>query len=111
MKQGILRVFINADLRAGHDGLSQLAKENGIKTSEIEPGSFLVFINTGKNKLKVYASNQVIAYLKLPNGKINMNTIRELPKVFNGRSINYSEALKMAVEKQMREKGRTIRVV
>lgn len=108
---GILRVFINADLRAGHDGLSKLAKDNGLNTQQIEPGSFLVFINTAKDKLKVYASNQVIAYLRLPKGKINMNTIRELPRVFNGSRINYSEALKIAVEKQMAEKGRAIRVV
>ncbi len=109
---GILRVFLNANLRSGHDGLTELAKEHGIKTDKIEPGSFVVFVNSQKNKIKVYAANDVIAYCRLPQGRVvNMNTIRELPHVFNGRAIDYDKALKLAVEKQLLIKTKSTIVI
>lgn len=112
MRTGILRVFLNVNLRAGHDGLTKLAKDHQVKTSDLEPGSYIVFINAAKNKLKLYAANEVIAYLRLGKGRsIDMNTIRELPYVFNGKFINYDAALKTAVEKQMVNKNKSIRVI
>jgi hypothetical protein len=108
-RQGILRCFLNVDLRNGHDGLAEIAKQNDIKATEIESGSYIVFINTQRTKLKMFAAGNVIAYLKMPQGdKINMNVIRELPTVFNGKSINYDKALKSAVEKAMNRKTKDI---
>lgn len=110
--KGILRVFLNVDMRNGHDGLSKTAKENGIKTSDIEAGSYVIFINASSNKLKMYAAGEVIAYLRLPAGrKINMDVIRELPRVFDGRRINYQEALKTAVEAALVRKGKATYIV
>lgn len=104
-KTGILQCFLNVDMRNAHDGLSVIAKKNGIDPEKIEPGSFIVFINSARTKLKVYASDQVVAYLRLESGrKLNMNVIRELPRVFNGRSIKYDEALKSVVESAISKK-------
>lgn len=112
MSQGIIRVFLNVDMRNGHDGLATLAKEHQLKVSEIERGSFIVFVNAQKNKVKLYAANDTIAYLRMPRGSaFNLNVVRELPKVFNGRNINYTEGLKLAVEKQLIAKGSSIRVI
>lgn len=103
----ILQVFMNANLRSGHDGLEKLAKDNGIKVRSLEPGQFVVFINTHKDKVKVFAASQVIAYCRLEKGrKIDMNVIREIPRVFlsNGR-LDYEAALKEAVEQALARKG------
>lgn len=105
MNNGILRVFLNVDMRNGHDGLSEIAAENDIKVSEIELGNYIVFVNNQRNKMKLYASNDVIAYTRLPAGrKIEMRVIKELPRVFNGRQINYDAALKLAVDKALSDK-------
>lgn len=109
MKQGIVQCFLNVDMRNGHDGLAAIAKDNGIKVNEIDSGSYLVFVNSQKTKLKLYAAGQVIAYLRMPSGnKINMNVIREIPTVFNGKSINYDQALKTAVEQAMEKKRKAV---
>lgn len=109
MSGKLLRVFLNVDMRNGHDGLSLIAKDNAIKTSEIESGSYVVFINSQRTKLKMFAAGQVVAYLRMSQGRtINMNVIKELPSVFNGKQINYDVALKTAVETAMAKKASAI---
>lgn len=102
MSGGILQCFLDSDLRNGHDGLSSLAKKNGIQTSDLNPGEFVVFINTAKTKVKVYAARNTIVYLRMAKGeRVNLNIIREIPRVFKGGMINYDSALGAAVIKQM----------
>lgn len=108
----ILRVFLNADLRSGHDGLSALAKKSAIDVQTISNGEFLIFINTGRNKLKMFAANNVIAYLKLKNNeRINMATIQKLPTVFNGGKIHYETALRDVIEKELEKRSTNLKVI
>lgn len=108
----LLRVFINVDLRAGHEGLSILAKKHNIQTSKITPGNYVVFINTRRDKLKMYAADEVVAYLRLPAGRrISMYVIKELPHVFNGVTINYDRALAIAIDKQLLKSGKSLVVL
>lgn len=109
MKNNIMRVFLNADLRAGHDGLSKLAKDNGVRTDQLEPGNYVIFINSKRNKLKMYAANQVIAYLRLKdNRSLDLRTIKHLPRVFNGKTINYDLALSTVLEAEMAKKQKNL---
>lgn len=107
MAGSILQVFLNADLRCGHDGLAQLAKKHGMNVAKIESGQFLIFINGQRSKVKIYAASNVIAYLKLDKGRLNMDTIREIPRVFAAKGrMDYDEALKLAVEKSLSKRGK-----
>lgn len=92
----VLQCFLNADLRCGHEGLSALAKQSGIDITKLQPGQYVLFINSSKDKLKLYASNNVVAYLKLSTGqRLNMATIQLIPKAFQGTGrIDYDKALK-----------------
>lgn len=107
----IVRCFMNADLRKGHDGLSGLAKEMAnIDVNNLTPGEYVVFINTHKNKIKVYAANQVIAYHR-HRGRIDMNTIRLIPRSFTGSGMNYDEMLKRAVIENLAARGKNLTVI
>jgi hypothetical protein len=109
MSGKILQCFLNVNMQNGHDGLADICKTNGIKVKEIEPGSYVVFINTARDKLKLYAAGQVLAYLRLEKGqKLNMQVIKELPRVFDGRQINYDLALKKVIEDMMAKKQKTV---
>ena len=91
----ILRYFPDADLRGQHLGLSFIANKAGIKTASLGQGEFLVFVNRKRDRLKMYASGEVVAYLKLEGGrKIDPKVIQHLPRHFNGAKINYDAAMK-----------------
>jgi hypothetical protein len=90
----IVQCYLNADLRAGHEGLAKLAAKDGIKVKDLEPGHCVIFINSGKDKLKMYAANNVIAYLRLDTGRLNMNTIQFIPHAFRAGKIDYDKVLR-----------------
>lgn len=77
-----LRVFPNTDLRNSHDGLAAIAKKHKVKVENLLPGEYLLFLNTGKNRVKLFAANEVVAYIKSKHGKIDMRTIQLIPAAF-----------------------------
>lgn len=93
MKNRILQVFFDVDLRNGHEGLREIAKKAKVDVENLKEGEFLIFLNTRKDKVKVYASNDVYAYYRSPTGRIQLEAIRHIPNAFNGTSINMEKAL------------------
>lgn len=108
MSNSIIRCYLNSDLRAGHDGLAKVALKDKIRVQELSPGEFVIFINARKDKVKVYAAQNVVAYLRSPSGRIDMNTIREIPRVFNGAAINYDAALKKILSENLLKRNRHV---
>lgn len=74
-----------------------------LDVKSLEPGKCVVFINKKHNALKMFASgNETVAYLRLPPGQsIEPRAIAMLPKFFNGRSIDYSKALKKVLDDKL----------
>lgn len=108
----VLQVFLNADLRCSHDGLREIAKKGGLDVKELQPGQYIVFLNAAKDRLKLYASGNVVAYMKQPDGgKIDPRMIAELPRAFNGTTINYEAAIKDALVKVFARRGRKLEAV
>lgn len=102
-----LRMFFNLNMRNSHDGLIAIAAKENVKTDELDRGEYIVFINRKQDKLKLYATADVIAYLRMkPGNKINMGIIKYLPTVFNGRKIDYDKALELAVNESLNKKTR-----
>lgn len=102
----IVQVFLGADMRCSHHGLAELAKQNKIDVHNLEQGEFVLFVNNEKNKLKLYATNNIIAYLALEKGHIDMRTIALIPKSFtaSGR-IEYDKALRTVLERELVRKS------
>lgn len=100
-----LQVFLNADMRNGHNGLAALAKKYDMNVSKLTPGEYIIFINGAKDKIKLYAASNVVAYLKLPTGRVlDLNAIRFIPQAFQASGkIDYDSALRTAVEEQLKK--------
>lgn len=90
----IIRVFFDTHLGNGHDGLAKLASKEKIDVKNLNVGEYVVFINRDKSAFKLYATSFTVAHLRLPKGKIDLNTIAKIPTFFNGHEINYNKALK-----------------
>jgi hypothetical protein len=91
----LLQVFLHSDLRCCHDGLAKIAKDNKIDVNRLVPGEFVIFINNEMNRVKLYTANQIVAYLRLKTGKIDLRTIQLIPKSFMASGkIEYHESLK-----------------
>lgn len=101
----LIQVFLHADLRCGHEGLAKLAKDNKIHVSSLLPGEFVIFINSKMDRLKLYTANEIIAYLKLKTGKIDLRAIQLIPQAFkaSGR-IEYDEALREVIESHLKNR-------
>jgi hypothetical protein len=104
----IIQCYLNSDLRAGHDGLAKVAKKDSIHVNDLEPGNYVLFINKKKNKLKIYAANHVVAYLKMPAGEqIDLNTIPAIPRAFCGSGkIDYPKILRATLERELTKRKR-----
>lgn len=100
----IIRVFTNADLRCGHDGLASLARKHAHDPRTLLPGEFFIFLNTQKTKFKLMAAHDVIAYYRSPgNRRIELAALQYIPKVFESRgSLKMNDALKELFNKKLR---------
>jgi hypothetical protein len=77
-----------------HKGLSEIAKKNKIDVKNLSESEFVVFINKRLNAVKIYAPNNIIAYLRSPDGKrLEMKTIQMIPYYFRGGQFQYDKAL------------------
>jgi hypothetical protein len=101
----VLQVFLNADLRCAHAGLSKLAQRSNLDVRKLENGQYILFLNAAKDRLKMFAANNVVAYFKAPQGtRIDLRVLSELPRVFNGTSIDYDAALRKTLTQALERK-------
>jgi hypothetical protein len=97
----LLQVFLNQDLRHGHDGLAQIAKDTSqLDVQKLLPGQYLVFVNSAMDRIKLYASGNVVAYQVLPKGqKVDIRAIKQIPRVFQSTGkLDYDKALETTVQ-------------
>lgn len=105
MKNEIIQLCLNADLRCSHDGLSDMLKKNfKIDTMKLDAGEYVVCVNSAKTIVKIFTGGNVIAHYKSPHGMIDLRTLKSIPKFFNGRSFNYEGALGDTIRKEIRER-------
>lgn len=98
----ILRYFPDTHLGNGHDGLAKIAKKKGVDVTNLRVGEYVVFVNTTKTALKLYAPGNIVSYLKMPGTqRLNLGIIRSIPMFFNGTEIDYKGALKSYILKQL----------
>lgn len=105
--QKILHCFFDADMRCSHDGLAARAAKDKVNVKTLDTGQYIVFVNSAKNRIKLYAANETVAYYRAPKGvRIDLGVIVRIPANFaaTGR-IDYTKALKETVEKALSRKN------
>jgi len=103
----IIHLFQNVDLRCQHDGLGKICLDKKINPKKLSPGEYAVFTNNSKDRVKLFAAHNVIAYLRLypGEGKIDPRTIQYIPKAFESTGkIDYDKALKEFVTSNLIKK-------
>ncbi len=100
----LVRCFIDTDLRSQHNGLAKIAARHRINVSRLRPGEHVMFINRARDKMKMYSANGVLSYLRLGDRrKVDMDTIGEIPRAFDGSlSLAYERALTKTVKQKLR---------
>jgi hypothetical protein len=95
----IVRCFFDTHMGLAHDGLKEVAKRHQLNLDKLAEGEFVVFINTSKDRLKVFASQNTFAYWRAQKGvKLDLRVIREIPRIFTGSAIGeYDKALEAAL--------------
>jgi hypothetical protein len=102
MRGSIVRCFLEVSMINGHDGLSEIAAKEKIKVAELETGQYVVFVNKARDRIKVFAAEQIVAYVRLTQGrKVDLRVIREIPRVFTGAQMNYDKALDLMLSKKL----------
>jgi hypothetical protein len=108
-KGAIIQCFLDADMRNGHEGLAELAKKENINVQTLQRGQFVVFINSAKDRVKIYAASNVIAYMRSVRGqKIDLRVIREIPRAFNGGGISYDETIEKMLSLKMAQRPKAV---
>lgn len=87
---GVLRVFLESDMRNGHAGLREIAKKAGFSVDKLSRGEFFVFLNKRRDKVKIFAADQVLVY-KHFGGEITPKALSEIPKIFKAGSLSWVE--------------------
>lgn len=111
----IQRVFLNVSMNNRLQGLSELARESGIKTGELTNDSYLVFVNAKRNKIAMLVGPHaegraaVMAYVALEAGRtVDLRVIAEIPRAFDGKKLNYDKALELALDKSIKSSRKEI---
>ncbi len=116
LESSILQVFWNVNMSTNPDGLAAIAKKYGdIDVNSLEPGNYLVFINSARTFMKVLAGTStpgatVIAYYRQPKGRIDLQAIQYVPEAFLGKGFNYNQALRISLEERLGIKGQGVEV-
>ncbi len=91
----VLHWIPGVDLRAKHDGLAALAKEElKVDVGTLRPGEFVMFINVSWTQVALYGANNWLAYHRSRDGgRLNPKALMQLPRFIRGNDVGYSQAL------------------
>lgn len=100
----VVQVFLDADMRNGHEGLAAMALERQVDVEKLLPGQYVVFVNHARDRFKVFATDGIVAYKKLATGqKFDLRVVAHIPKAFNGSGkLDYDAGLKDAIEEALK---------
>jgi len=102
----ITHCFLEADLRGQHASLANAAKKGAkVDVSKLKSGQHLLFINRKRDKMKMFSANNIVSYMKLPSGTIDLGAIKHFGSCFDkDLEMTYSQALrKRLLEGRIRE--------
>lgn len=96
VRPSLKAVIRNVDHRARHDGLAlTIKKHTGINIDTLEPGQFVLLMNTERTILSLYGPNRVLVQQKLRHPVSTEAALRELPRIFlQDKTLDYDQALR-----------------
>lgn len=93
----ITRVFLDVHMGLSFQGLGEIAKKT--KTS-LNHDSCVVFLNRKNNAFKLMVGGVYLTYFRSPT-KIPLDALRLLPEKFGGTQMEFDQAVKKSLVKQL----------
>ncbi len=93
MKNEIIQVFLDVDMRAGHRGLADVAKKRKVDVLNLDPGEHVVFVNRKVDKIKIYSARNVLSYL-LSDKQLDISALSYFSDCYGAKGFNYDNALR-----------------
>lgn len=99
-RPSVIKTFLNADLRAGHNGLTKVAADYDLDLPNLQENQVVIFVNRKQNLMKAYVPGNTIAFTR--RDYIDLNAIEKLPEAFGYKGkFDYDEALKISLEERL----------
>lgn len=107
----IRQAFLDVSMNCQHRGLTKVAKRGGVNVHDLKPGEFVLFVNARFDKMKLFATQNIIIYIAAPKGrKVSQKFLEELPKIFDtNATLNYDEALQPVLKKYLEPRSRKVK--
>lgn len=91
MKSTLAHIFLDVDMRLGHEGLKEMLRSKKIK---VKDGDFVVFLNAPRTIIKCFCNSlEAILHVKNNNKRLDLGVIKYLPKYCNGPELNLDAAI------------------
>lgn len=103
MRNKIISVFPNTDLRCSHDGLTSIALKSNRNPEDLNNGSFYLFLNRKQSMFKMMAANNTLIHHKAKSGRVDIHAIEYLPSCFNAGKLDYDKALETVLKNRLRK--------
>lgn len=98
-KEGILQVFLDADLRGSHPALIKIAADHSLELPELGENQFVVFINKKRTLMKCYVQGNTFSFTR--SERIDMGAVSLIPKYFGAGKLKYDDALRESLTKRL----------
>lgn len=114
MTTRLLHVFWDVDMRARHEGLTMLAKKEGLDVKKLKPGEMCCFLNRKQDRLMVLAGvNEedtygVLGYYRSPHGRLDQMAIQYIPEAFGSEGLDMKAAIRKALEARIKPKRQVV---
>jgi hypothetical protein len=106
-KNRLVRCFLNVDMRNQHKGLTAYARKSQVDLRSLSAGELVVFINRKLDRVKLYATGDVLAYQILQKGRtLDLRAIGHIPAAFGASGkLDLDAAVKKVIEQEMGRRG------
>ena len=98
----IAQIFFNVHMGLAFNGLGEILKKNKIDPRD----KLVVFLNSKKTKFKLLINDKYLVYHDNKNSMIDLNSIRHLPRAFEGNEFNFSKAVDAAIREKFTPEGK-----
>ena len=97
----IAQIFFDTHMGKNFQGLNDI-----LRKAKVNPqNSYIVFLNSKKTKFKLLVSDKYLVYHDNKDKQIDLNSLRHLPRAFDGDKFNFSKAVEAAVHEVFNPDG------
>lgn len=97
----IAQIFFDTHMGKNFVGLNDICKKAKVDSRD----SYVVFMNTKKTKFKILVSDKYLVYHDNKDQQIDLNSLRHLPRAFEGDKFNFSKAVEAAITEKFLPSG------